>query len=204
MMVLADSTPAPEGPAPGSPAPQAHTFVLKLGRWLHAYGYPAHNLEGALVRVSSRLGLRSQFFSTPTALFASFGDEVEQRTFQIRVEPGSVDLRKMALLEQVADEVAEGLGPAEGAARIEAIVAAPPPWGPALVTLAFALTSGAAARFFGGGLRELAVSFGIGLMIGGLACSRPCRPCWRDSWPPPWPTCCRSRCTWPRWPASSS
>jgi uncharacterized membrane protein YjjP (DUF1212 family) len=149
--------------------PEAHTFVLKLGRWLHAYGYPAHNLEGALVRVSSRLGLASQFFSTPTALFASFGDEVDQRTFQIRVEPGSVDLRKMALLEQVADEVAAGLGPAEGAARIDAIVAAPPPCGPALVTLAFALTSGAAARFFGGGVRELAVSCGIGLLIGGLA-----------------------------------
>ena len=50
----------------------AIAFVLALGRGLHAHGYPAHRLEAALSRVSLRLGLRAQFFSMPTALFASF------------------------------------------------------------------------------------------------------------------------------------
>ena len=154
---------------PRVPEPDAHAFVLKLGRFLHAYGYPAHRLEDALVRVASRLGLQSQFFSTPTALFASFGDDHDQRTFQIRVEPGSIDLRKLALLEHVADEVATGLGPALGSARVDEIVAAPAPWGPVAVTAAFALASAAAARFFDAGVRELAVSGLIGLVIGLLA-----------------------------------
>ena len=82
--------------------------MLKLGRGLHAHGYPAHRLEAALSRVSRRLGLHGQFFSMPTALFASFGAGEDQRTFQIRVEPGAMDLRTLADLEDIADAVADG------------------------------------------------------------------------------------------------
>lgn len=148
----------------------ARAFVLKLGRGLHSYGYPAHRLEDALGAVSRRLGLEGQFFSTPTALFASFGAPEDQRTFQIRVEPGEVNLEKLTLLEAVTDEVARGATPpAAGSARLDAIVAAPPPYGPVLTTFCFALASGAACRFFGGGWREILVSTGIGLAIGLLA-----------------------------------
>lgn len=148
----------------------ARAFVLKLGRALHTYGYPAHRLEEALTAVSARLGLRTQFFSAPTALFASFGSEEEQKTFQIRVDPGGVNLEKLALLDDVAAEVARGrLSPAFGAARVDAIVAKPPPYGPLLTTLSFALASGAASRFFGGGWREIVASSIIGLAIGLLA-----------------------------------
>jgi uncharacterized membrane protein YjjP (DUF1212 family) len=148
---------------------EAHAFVLKLGRSLHAFGYPAHRLEDALSRVSARLGLVGHFFSTPTALFASFGDEREQQSFQIRIEPGSIDLRKLALLEKVSDEVAEGLSPASAALRVDEIVQAPPPYGPLACTVAFALGSAAASRFFGSGPRELVVAGLIGLGIGLLA-----------------------------------
>jgi uncharacterized membrane protein YjjP (DUF1212 family) len=150
------------------PAQQdAIAFVLKLGRGLHAHGYPAHRLEAALSRVSLRLGLRAQFFSMPTALFASFGREEDQRTYQIRVEPGAMDLRTLAALEAVADAVASGsIGPGEGVVRVEAALDAPPLYPAWLSTLCFAVTSAAAARFFGGGLREIAASAGVGLVIG--------------------------------------
>jgi uncharacterized membrane protein YjjP (DUF1212 family) len=144
--------------------------VLKLGRALHTFGYPAHRLEEALTAVSARLGLRTQFFSAPTALFASFGGEEDQKTFQIRVDPGGVNLEKLALLDEVAAEVALGyVQPSEGAARVDEIVAKPPPYGPLLTTLSFGLASGAASRFFGGGWREITVSSAIGLAIGLLA-----------------------------------
>ena len=144
--------------------------MLKLGRALHTYGYPAHRLEEALSAVSARLGLRTQFFSAPTALFASFGGDEEQRTFQIRVDPGGVNLEKLALLDDVAAQVARGRLPAgEGAARVDEIVAKSSPYGPLLTTLCFGLASGAASRFFGGGAREIAASAVIGLAIGLLA-----------------------------------
>ena len=155
------SEPAAEG---------AVAFVLKLGRGLHAHGYPAHRLEAALVRVSSQLGLRGQFFSMPTGLFAAFGREDDQRTFQIRVDPGAMDLRTLVDLEAVANDVAEGrIGPAEGSRRIDAVLVAPPPYPAWLSTLCFAVSSAAAARFFGGGLREIAASAGVGLVVGVLA-----------------------------------
>jgi uncharacterized membrane protein YjjP (DUF1212 family) len=136
---------------------------------LHAYGYPAHRLEDALILLSRRLGLHGQFFSMPTALFASFGEE-DQRTFQIRVEPGGVNLEKLTLLEDVIHRLHRGeLNLATGSARIDEIEAAPTPYGAALSTIAFALASGAASRFFGGGWREVAAATVIGLVIGLLA-----------------------------------
>ncbi len=151
-------------------AAPSRSFVLKLGRALHAYGYPAHRLEDALGLVSQRLGLTGQFFSTPTALFVSFDAGDEQKTYLIRVEPGETDLDKLARVDAVAGEVARGvLAPAAGARRLDELEAAPPAYGRLLTTVSFAVASGAAARFFGGGWREIALSAGIGLVLGLLA-----------------------------------
>lgn len=148
----------------------AREFVLKLGRGLHSYGYPAHRLEDALVSVSERLGLEAHLFSMPTALFASFGNDQGQQTFQIRVEPGSTDLEKLAQLDEVASAVAHGrMSPEAGSVRIEEIEAARPRYGPVTTTLAFAVASGAASRFFDSGVHELAVASVIGLLTGLLA-----------------------------------
>jgi len=43
-------------------------FVLRLGRALHTFGYSADRLEAVLTKCSERLGLKSQFFSTPTSI----------------------------------------------------------------------------------------------------------------------------------------
>ena len=106
----------------------------------------------------------------PTALFASFGAGEDQRTFQIRVEPGAMDLRTLADLEDIADAVAAGaLAPDAGGLRVDAAMAAPDPYAPWLTTISFAVTSAAAARFFGGGAPEVAAAAGVGLVIGLLS-----------------------------------
>jgi uncharacterized membrane protein YjjP (DUF1212 family) len=152
------------------PRRAAEQFVLKLGRGLHTYGLPTHRLEEALAQVCHRLGLRGQFFSMPTALFASFGEGDHEHTFQVRVEPGSVDLGKLSRLDEVRARVAKGgLSPVEGTAQVDAILEAPPAYGPALSTLAFAVASATACRFFGGGWREIVAAGVIGLVIGLLA-----------------------------------
>jgi uncharacterized membrane protein YjjP (DUF1212 family) len=145
-------------------------FVLKLGRGLHIYGYPAHRLEEALGQVCQHLGLEGQFFSMPTALFASFGQGDEHRTFQIRVEPGAVDLGKLVRLDEIRALVAGGgLDPDEGSRQVDAVLVAPAAYGPWLTTAAFAVASATACRFFGAGLREIAAAGVIGLVIGLLA-----------------------------------
>ena len=158
-----------------SAAQSAVVLVEKLGRALHAYGSSAHRLENALDQVSRRLGLRGQFFSTPTAIFASFesrtrpADEAP-RTVLLRVEPGEVNLEKLSALDAILGRVMRGeMLPQEAVKEVDGIVDAPPRFGLLLTFLAFALASGGAARFFGGGPKEWAVATFVGLLTGLLA-----------------------------------
>lgn len=152
------------------PSSPEEAFVLRLARGLHGVGYPAHRLEDALTAVSRRLGLDGQFFSTPTGLFAAFGSQDAQRTFQLRGEPGATNLGRLAYLDETARLVADGrVSPEVGSARLVVAEGAPDRYGRLLTTLCFALTSAGAARFFGGGLREVLVAAAIGLGTGLLA-----------------------------------
>jgi uncharacterized membrane protein YjjP (DUF1212 family) len=145
-------------------------FVLRLGRALHVYGIPAHRLEEVMGKAAERLGLQGQFFSTPTAIFASFGRQDEQRTFLMRVTPGEVNLGKIAELDDVTTSVLRAaLDPAEGSKQVDRILAEPHRYGAALTTIAFSLASAAASRFLGGGLKEIGASALIGLVIGLLS-----------------------------------
>src|SRR5688572_28182320 len=145
-------------------------FVLRLGRALHIYGIPAHRLEEVMEKAAEKLGLQGQFFSTPTSIFASFGRQDEPGVFLMRVTPGEVNLGKIAELDDVATCVLRGaLDPAEGSKRIDRILVEPHHYGGALTTIAFSLASAAASRFLGGGLKEIAASALIGLVIGLLS-----------------------------------
>lgn len=160
-----------------APSPEI-LFILRLGKALHTYGYPAPFLESSLRRVADRFGVPAQFFSTPTSLFCAFGPLESQETFLLRVEPGEVNLSKLARLHRVIGDTLTGaLGPGDGVARIEEITGAPPIYGPFLILLSYAVASGGAALFLGGGMNELAIAGGIGLVIGGLALAA--APLWR-------------------------
>jgi uncharacterized membrane protein YjjP (DUF1212 family) len=153
------------------PDPFAVGFVLRLARALHAYGYSAARLEDILSATADRLGLDGhRFFSMPTQIMAAFGPEDRQRTHLLRVEPGEVNLGKVAALEQISLDVAQGrASPEEGMMRIERIVAAPSQYGPSIVTLAYGVLSGTVCQFLGGGWREIVVATVLGLGLGLLA-----------------------------------
>jgi uncharacterized membrane protein YjjP (DUF1212 family) len=144
-------------------------LILRLGQALHQYGYPAPYLESALTRVAERFGVQSQFFSTPTSLFCSFGSLVEQDTYMLRVEPGSVDLGKLARVHELIGRTLRGeLEPGAGVEELERIVSAPPLYPRWLSVLSFGFASGGASLFLGGGPRELGLAFAIGLVVGAL------------------------------------
>ena len=150
------------------PDPAAVGFVLQLARALHVHGYSAPRLEDVLGVTSSRLGLHGhRFFSTPTSIMAAFGPEARQRTHLLRVEPGEVNLGKLAELEQLSADVALGrVSPQEGMAAIARIDAAPSPYDGPVVTLAYGVVSGAVCQFLGGGWRDIGVATVLGLGLG--------------------------------------
>lgn len=149
---------------------EAQEFLLQLGEQLHVLATPAYRLEDTLARCARGLGVEAQFFSTPTSLFAAFGRGSLQRTHLARVEPGEVDLGKLVELEQVVEAVSSGRStPREGSARVAAIAAAGPRYGPTATVLSTGAASACAARFFGGGWDEIGLSAGLGLALGLLA-----------------------------------
>ena len=67
---------SPPPPTPGEGEDWAHAigFILRLARALHTYGYAAQPLEEVMALSSFRLGMSGEFFSTPTSIFAAFGE----------------------------------------------------------------------------------------------------------------------------------
>lgn len=148
----------------------AETFLMRLGRALHRRGIPAHLLEEALGAVSKRLGVTANFFATPTALFASFEDGPRPDVFLMRITGATTDLGKLRELDAVSTQVEQGEIPvSEGLARLEAIEAAPQPYGRALTTACWAINSAAASVFFGGNWKEILTALAIGLSTGLLS-----------------------------------
>ena len=151
------------------PAGPGVAFILRLGQALHQYGTPAHRLEEQLRQVSERFGVEARFFTTPTCIFASFGPPEALQTSLIRVEPGVMDLERLSLLDELAQQVIHGqLAPEQGAERVEAILRAPARYGRPITLLCWTLAAGAAARLFGGGLREVGIAALSSLAIGVL------------------------------------
>jgi len=140
-------------------------LVLRLARALHASGVPAHRLEESMAQIAPRLGLQAaQFLSAPTSLVAAFGEPPDQRTYMLRIEPGAVDLGRLSDLDALMGEVHEGrVAPVDALQRLEVIEHQPPRYSRLLTFACFGIAAASAARFFGGGWREVVVAGAIGL-----------------------------------------
>lgn len=157
----------PTTPSAGGSDRLRETFLLTVGRALHAHGAPTHRLEPELARLARGLGVEAQFLITPTSMLAAFGPPDDQRTHLVRVDQGDEDLGKLLELDEVAAAVEQGLDtPTGGVARIAEITARGPRYGRLGLLVGFALASGCAARFFGGGAVELALAAANGFLLG--------------------------------------
>ncbi|QKK03019.1 MAG: threonine/serine exporter family protein [Pseudomonadota bacterium] len=142
-------------------------LVLNLGRALLHVGSPAHRLEAAMQIMAERLGLRAEFFSTPTSLIVSLGDDDRQQTFLARSDPGSANLAKLADLTAVMEDLAGGsIDPETADKRVREIDRAPPLYGWWLQLTAYVLIAAGVAPLLGGGWREAAVAAPLGLVCG--------------------------------------
>ena len=146
------------------------TFLVDVGRALHEYGTPSYRLEEWLTLLVTKFGQEGNFFCTPTALFVAFGPQGRQRTSLVRVEPGEVNLKKLVQLDLVLNEVWDDkISPVEGSAKVAEIRARQSSIPRGISTLCHGLACACAARFFGGGPREILVAGAIGMFIGVLA-----------------------------------
>ena len=144
------------------------SFIMSYGSALHGYGAPAHRLERAMSNVSIELGLKGEFFCTPTAIMASFDTPIGRRPAITRTEPGSIELGKMILTDKVGDAIIDGeIDHREGQRRVSEILNSACAYGSQITTLSYGLIS--VVSLFKGGFNELLISFLIGLVVGGIS-----------------------------------
>ncbi len=142
-------------------------FVLDLTRALHAYGMPADRLETMLEAMSERLDLPVQSFTTPTVILASFGEPPRQRTVMVTPRQKELDLSRLAELDELVQEVAEGtVSPQEGSKRVSAIVGRKPLYPTAARLAAHSIVAFTIAFLLGGNQPTAILAALAGLAVG--------------------------------------
>lgn len=162
-------TPGDRDPSEHEAEGQAERLLLTLGTALHRHGAPAHRLETAMSAMAEAMAVEASFFSTPTALLVTFGPTGRRRTEVIRVEPGDVNLGRLAALDALGTQVAEGeLDVFAAEHALAKLDADPADYGTVGFIAANALAAGSAGILLGGGLLEAWIGLVAGALVGGL------------------------------------
>jgi uncharacterized membrane protein YjjP (DUF1212 family) len=153
----------------GPPHDDRTELLLALSRALHQAGLASDALEDAIHDVGKCLELAVQINALPTTLTLAIGPPFAQRLVVLRLEPGKLNLRKLALLETLMVKLRSGLEPGFALAEVVRIDAVVPPEAPAQTIAAYALLSCGASLLLGGGRDEVVVSTIGGIAIGAIA-----------------------------------
>ena len=164
-----------------SPFRQRCNFIIDLARRLHACGTSTPRLEGAVLTLSKRLGVRTEIWCNPTGIIISFSSPQKsdgaEITRVLRLAPGDINLKALAMVDDIAERVTDGrMEVDEG---LQALTALDRPMGReklAITVLAFGLASGSVAALLRTSWADVAASAVIGLMIGLLSVASSSRP----------------------------
>lgn len=172
------------GPMPAEAALTTRIeFVVELARRLHEYGTAAPRLEDAVNHVAARLELDCNILSTPTSIVMSFSDRrrpgsLADVTQVVRLSPGEVNLERLCEVDEIADQVIDGVVDlVEGRRRLRDIGARPTVWTSELPTmLAYGAASACVAIILRTAWPAVATAGLIGLVTGAIALGAARRP----------------------------
>jgi uncharacterized membrane protein YjjP (DUF1212 family) len=151
-------------------------LLLALGRGLHQAGLPTDALEEILHDVAIASGVALQVNVLPTSLTLAVGAGFAQRLVILRLEPGRLHLRKLALLEAVVAALRRGRDPGEALVEVARIDTAARPDPPLLTVFAYAVLATGTALLLGGEQRDVEASALAGIAIGAIAALAVRRP----------------------------
>lgn len=156
--------------------PLAVRFCNLLARRLHEYGTAAHRLESAVISVANRLGWDCQVFSTPTSVFLTYrqvGDNedlIAVPTQLLRLRPGNIDVGRLAWVDAIADEVANGeIDLQQGADRLLAVPEAGPNRPLISHLLSWGIVGLTVAALLGSSWTDMGIAAFLGTLTGFLA-----------------------------------
>ncbi len=140
-------------------------LLLKMGKAISESGAPAHRLESSMEVLLDKFEMEGAFFSLPTVLLTTLGDEEVQRTYMIKTSPKDIDLAKITDLSGVINRIHDDEIEIEDAYdEIKQIRDAKPIYSPGLIIFAIGLASASLAGLFKGSW----IDVGVSLMMGWL------------------------------------
>lgn len=147
-------------------------FVVDLAKRLHEYGTAAPRLEDVINLVSARLGLACNVLATPTSIVMSFSDperddDLAEITQVVRLPPGSVDLKRLVQIDEIADQVIDGrLELSAGRWRLRQFRQSQRASHRAQIVASYAVSAASIAAILQTGWRGIAASALVGALIG--------------------------------------
>lgn len=162
-------------------------FVIELARRLHIYGTSAQRLEAAVGKVARHLQLDAEVWSNPTGMILSFPDPERGPAYPmtrvVRLEPGSVNLGRLAAADAIAEDVIAGRRQiADGLVAMRALDRPPRRYVLPLSIFSFGLASASVTGLLPRtGWADLVTAAVLGTLIGLIAVYSESRPRWNDA-----------------------
>ncbi len=142
-------------------------FLATMARELHLAGIATDSLEETLLNIADAIGLSVQIFALPTNITLAIGPRWDQKVIMMRLDPGRVNLRKIALLNEIYDDLRAGkIDYREAAVLVNNIDRRWPGLNVLWEIPALALVALGVAILLSGGTRELIVAASIGAFTG--------------------------------------
>jgi uncharacterized membrane protein YjjP (DUF1212 family) len=140
-------------------------LLIRMGKAISEAGAPAHRLEASMHILLEKFNMEGNFFSMPTALLASIGDEDNQRTYMVRTDPKDINLAKMSDLSDVINRLEnDEIDVKDAYIEINKIAKAKSKYPSFMMVLAIGLASASLAGLFKGSWIDVMVSGGMGLL----------------------------------------
>ncbi|MBA4239965.1 MAG: hypothetical protein C0448_04530 [Sphingobacteriaceae bacterium] len=144
-------------------------LVVLLAKQLQNNGIPAHRMEETFATVCKILDIEGDVFSSPNGLMINVGQKGDLKTFFIKAPYGDLNFEKLDKIDKVYEDIISQKITTSHAIKILYLIESSPKRYHSLIEiLFFGISTGSAARLFGGAYAEIFVSFIIGCFIGFL------------------------------------
>lgn len=144
-------------------------LIVLLSRQLQNNGIPAHRMEETFATVCKILNLEGDIFSSPNGLMVNVGAKGNPKTFFIKAPYGDLNFEKLHKIDKVYENIiSQKISISNAITELKLIENSPKRYHSLVEILFFGVSTGSAARLFGGGYAEVFVSFIIGCFIGFL------------------------------------
>lgn len=145
-------------------------LVIAIGKAYHQAGVPSDQLEALMSATALALHRELQVTALPTSITAALGPGDAQKIVLLRLQPGEIDLHRLALLNIVFERIVQQqISTALATKEVERIGSLRYVAQPVQTVSAYCMLSAGAAVILNGHAPEIAAAAIVGVVVGSLS-----------------------------------